>query len=495
MYVFVGQHLRQQLTRCILGVIPIDELPDDVLLAIFDFCVDRDMAQDLLPRSEPKKKKIEAWWSLVHVCRRWRSLVFGSSRRLNLRLVCTAKTPARDTLDACPVLPLFIRCYGDYPPERVDNIVAVLKHSDRVCQIILKGIPSFYLKNVSAMMQEPFPELTRLRLESLGKMDPVLPDSFLGGSAPRLQSFGLNRISFPGLPKLLLSTTHLVDLHLFDIPHSGYFSPEATVTCLSRLTNLEKLSLGFRSPQSYPDPESRRPPPMTRSVLPLLTTFWFKGVNEFLEDVVAHIDTPQLNSLYIIIFNQVVFDTVQFTQFTSRTPTLNALEIAHFSFGYQAASVKLSSQTPGYGKLNLEIPCRELDWQVSSLEQMCTSSVPPFSTLEDIYIYEDTFWHAHWKDNIEDTLWLELLQPFTAVKSLYLSWAFAPCISLALQDLVEERITEVLPNLENIFLEGMSRRGSIQKGIGQFVAARQVTDHPITLFLWERDLVDWADGF
>ena len=55
-------------------------LPDDVLLVIFDNCTNK---------YQNTKKDIEAWWhSLVHVCRRWRAIVFVSPRRLNLRLVC-----------------------------------------------------------------------------------------------------------------------------------------------------------------------------------------------------------------------------------------------------------------------------------------------------------------------------------------------------------------------------------------------------------------------
>jgi hypothetical protein len=46
-----------------------------------------------------EKLNVEEWQSLVHVCRRWRSLVLGSPRRLNLRLYCTPETPAKDTLD------------------------------------------------------------------------------------------------------------------------------------------------------------------------------------------------------------------------------------------------------------------------------------------------------------------------------------------------------------------------------------------------------------
>src|SRR5229473_268643 len=74
---------------------------------------------------------------------------------------------------------------------------------------------------------------------------------------------------------------------------------------LSVLSDLKRLSLKFQSPQSYPDLESRRPPPSKRSVIPSLTRFFFKGVTEYLEDLVSRIDAPQLNYLRIIFFNQI----------------------------------------------------------------------------------------------------------------------------------------------------------------------------------------------
>jgi F-box-like len=71
-------------------------LPDYVLLEIFDLYVDEDMSEGY--KSVFKKRRIE-WITLAHVCRRWRSVVFQSPLRLNLRLFCTPQTPARDTLD------------------------------------------------------------------------------------------------------------------------------------------------------------------------------------------------------------------------------------------------------------------------------------------------------------------------------------------------------------------------------------------------------------
>ena len=444
----------------------IDMLPDDVLLEIFDFFVEAGAFT---------KVDVEEWQTLVHVCRRWRSLVFGSPLRLDLRLFCSKKTPARHTLDVWPALPLIVICDGR--AESVDNIIAVLEHSDRVCQILTSLKRSDDLEKLSGAMQVPFPELTFLGLDG-NQMVSALPDAFLGGSAPRLENLWLEGIPFPGLPKLLLSATHIVSLQLRRIPHSGYFSPEAIVTALSTLTRLETLWLLFESPQSRPDPEHQHPPPPTRSVLPNLGYFEFKGDSEYLEVVVAHIDAPRLEHLQTTLFNDIVFDTPQFTQFISRTPIMKALEKACVTFGGNAAVVGLSSLTSGkYAKLEVIIPCRELDWQVSSMEQVCTSCLPLLPAL-DLHIDGN---QQHWQASVENALWLRLLHPFTSVKNLYLSEEVARYIVPALQELVGDRATEVLPALQNIFLEEGQRSGPVQEGIQQVVAVRQATDHPIAV--------------
>ena len=358
--------------------------------------------------------------------------------------------------------------------------MAVLERGDRVCRINLSNLRSSDFEVLLAEMQKPFPELTHLTLWSNDKMVPVDPDSFLGGSAPHLQYLLLHRCPFLGLPKLLLSTTHLVNLYLLDIPHSGYISPDAVVTVISTLTSLKHLSLDFHSPRSCPDWASRHPPPSTRSVLAVLTEFSFKGVSEYLEDLVVCIDTPQLKDLVITFFNDITFDTPQLMQFINRTPMSGALEKAHIGFLKDRTETKFSSHTAGYGGFRVQILCRGLDWQVSSLGQLCTSRLRPLSMSQDLYIFETK---ADWKDSIENRPWLELLHPFTAVKNLYLSKKLAPLIAPALQELVEGRVM-ALPALQNIFLEGLESSEPVLEGIGQFIAARRSAGHPIAISPW-----------
>ena len=408
-------------------------------------------------------------------------------------------------LDIWPALPLVIYSYG-LPSTRnlfnglgstrsLNNVVAALKCSDRVCQIILMISRVLEWKSYLAAMKQPFPELTMLRIilseDGFRVTNTVVPDSFLGRFAPRLELLELHGILFPGLPKLLLSATRLVELRLYNIPHSGYISPDAMVAALSNLTSLEYLSLYFTSPESCPDLETRRPPPLTRSVLPTLKYFAFKGASEYLEDLLTDIDALQLNKLEITFFNDILLDTPQLIQFISRTPissALEKLENAHIALKDDNARVIFRPHNYASGfVLYVSIICEGLDWQLSSLEQVCTSCLPFLSTLKDVYIHEHPKWQPDWEDKIENRVWLELLHSFITMKDLYISKSIAPHIGPALQ---EGRTTNVLPTLENIFLEGLESSGPVQKEIGQFLAARQISGHPVTISHWENSEKD-----
>jgi len=464
-------------------------LPDDVLLKMFDFHVTEYF--------RPCEKQRIEWITLAHVCRRWRTVVFQSPQRLNLQLLCTPKTPARDSLNIWPHFPLIVsvahHIFED-KPSSVDNIIAALEHNDRVCQIKLEYRTSSQFQHVtnSAAMQNPFPELTDLRLGEFvyAGLESILPNSFLGGTAPRLRSLSLYHVPFPGLPKLLLSATHLVNLDLDGIPRSGYIPPEAMATSLSALTNLESFYLEFR----YPRPralESRRPPPrpLTRSILPNLTKIRFKGASEYLEEILARIDAPRVNELNITFFNQIIFDTPQLFQFISRRPTLRLQEKGHIVFNSKGALVKFPPRRSNYGVLSVLIPCTVSEWQVSSLEQVCSSSLPPLSTLKDLYIFDDRGHPLNGQGDVENAQWSDLLRPFVAVENLYLCKKFVPRIAPALRELVGGRTTEVLAALKNIFLEGPPRRPvwHLHEGIEKFVAARRLTNRSVFVSHWARD--------
>ncbi len=139
--------------------------------------------------------------------------------------------------------------------------------------------------------------------------------------------------------------------------------------------------------------------------------------------------------------------------------------------------------------VQVDISCREPNWQLSALAQICTSFSPYLSAAESLYINEDLHSSSQldWKDGIENSEWLEFLFPFTAVKNLYLSKEFGLLIAPTLRELTEGGMTAVMPTLQNIFLEGFQPSESVEEGIGRFISSRQLTDHPITISSWDRD--------
>jgi len=294
----------------------IDLLTDDVLLEIFDH---------IRPDFEVRHVPVWKWHLLVHVCHRWRQIIFASPLRLDLRLLCTYETPVRKGLGFWPALPIVIDYDGwrDFKFNGEDDVVAALEHPGRVRQLKLT-VTSLLWRKMATIMQEPFPALTYLSISSMGRNVPTLPGGFLGGFAPCLREIRLSGVPIPALSTLLSSASDLVELVLLDIPQTGYISPAALVACLAVLPRLDSLSIGFQSQASRAD--RIHPPPETQVVLPALTSFSFEGECAYLEDFVAGIDTPRLDSIDITYSSQLDLQVPQLSEFISRSD----LELSRF---------------------------------------------------------------------------------------------------------------------------------------------------------------------
>ena len=457
-------------------------LPDDVLLETFEFYLGKDVF-DYIPFDD---HNYDGWQTLVHVCRRWRCIVFASPRRLDLKLYCTQHRLVKsETLDIWPALPIVIVASNIQPKEDETNIIAALKQHNRVCKIYYDQFQDSLLEEV-AKIDKPFPALTSLELVSSQQQNvTVLPDSFLGGSAPRLRSLELFGIPYPSIGNLLSSTTNLVELTLWRIPHSGYISPETIVPCLSMLSRLESLTLGFSHPRSRAHQTSRHPPPLTRVVFPNLTYLSFVGEIEYLEDILSQIETPILNQSIFSFFNRLVFDTPPLGHFIRRTELFMIIHTARVNFNSSYVKVILLGQQEmdnhngvSSNPLELYISCESLDWQLSVVAQILnslSSSLPTFETLE---IAVD---HYDWQDEIEVTQWLELLHPFISVKRIHLGPEnTAIFVAPALQELSEEGATEVLPALQELSLSTVPS-GLVKEAIEQFIATRRLCSRPVTV--------------
>lgn len=191
--------------------ITIRALPDDELLEIFDFCLlVADWDGDESERDYRSSIIIGARW---RICAKDGDITRITFPSYPVSWICNYPAPQRDPLGRCwvydrPYLSTHgasaaVRC----PPWRV-RIISLL-HWSTTIGCVKSSLWTFQvvqLEKFAAEIHEPFQALTRLHI--------VLPDAFMGGSAPRLRSLYLAGIPLPALSKLLLSATDLVYLGL-----------------------------------------------------------------------------------------------------------------------------------------------------------------------------------------------------------------------------------------------------------------------------------------
>jgi hypothetical protein len=450
-----------------------DILPDDVLLQIFDFC----RVGDHHPLELPTHPALE-WHRLVHVCRRWRQIIFSSTRRLDLSLLCKQGTPVRKNLGLWPALPIIIHyadhlhCIPKRPSHDEDSIIAALEHPDRVRRLKFPMTSSLSGKLATvARAQEPFPILTQLWLSSEDGCPMVLLSAFLGGLAPRLREIHLEGVFFPTLPTLLLSASDLAVLHLHRLPHTRYISAEAMVASLAALTRLHDLSIDFvwTWSTSLPDQSGRAAPP-TRVVLPVLTFFRFQGVSGYLEDLVAQIDAPCLTSIRIKCFDQLIFQVPQLFRFICQNQIFEQALTMNAEVHFCSSYVKISLSAPSRRIfLEFQISCQGLDSQVSHLAEALSQSSMILFNVHHLFM----LMYSSQLEDVDNIEWLALLRRFTAVETLVLPHGLARPITDALNEVTVAMAPEILPALRLLHM--------ISEGAGcveEFVATRQLSGLP-----------------
>ena len=428
---------------------------------------------------EDERYSYDAWYPLVHVCQRWRYVVFESPRRLNLRLHCTRRR-VREMLGVWPALPIVIWDIESFTSDE-DNIVAALEHRDRVCDIKLGSFTRLQCEKLVPLMQESFPALAKLHIQSYSTIDEplVLPDSFLGGSAPHLRFLCFGSISFPAFPKFLLSASNLVHLYL-NGTRSGHISSEM-VAALSTLSKLEVMHLSFIAPSTAnPDLEFRVHPPLTRSVLLAVKVLELEGHGKYLEDFAARIDVPSIKNLSIEFTNRPFFidgffrlpQLIYLSQLIGRAEIFRTFHYARFQLMPYAMDVTLTA-TRSTGALQLKF-LYDTESPLLSLVEAFNASLLPLSNIETFEICSPySSRDSQSRSYTEDPRWLVVLRRFSAARKLYLgSMEIAPPIAFALKQVIDEGMTDVLPALQELTVCGSLSPGPVREAIEQFLTAR-----------------------
>ncbi|KAF8495450.1 hypothetical protein F5888DRAFT_1710923 [Russula emetica] len=168
---------------------------------------------------------------------------------------------------------------------------------------------------------------------------------------------------------------------------------------------------------------------------------------------------------------------------------LNVPDEVYVIFHHDNVMIRFLSRTFGHAELHVEISCSGSEWQLSSLTQVCALCVPlPLHGRDALHRTSSIYFPQTVGKMASKTLngWI-FLRPFNGVKSLYLPTIFTLGVGSSLKELIGDRITEVLPTLQNINIFAMRgyhwQKSQEFEGIKLFVDRRRLSGHPMTISL------------
>ena len=422
------------------------------------------------------------WYRLAHVSQRWRNLILRSASYLALSLVCTNGTPVESMLAHSPPLPLTID-YGSedgITAEDEEGILLALEQCDRVRHLRL-DLPVQNLQKLVMAIDGEFPILEYLIVGPWTKDSTalMLPETL---QAPHLRHLTLGGLTCPIRPRLHPTAASLVTLSLTIFHPSAYFQPNMLLQWISFMPQLESLAVIFTFPVSIRDVKRQlrvtHMPVTTHITLPNLRLFGFQGVSAYLEAVVCRITTPRLKKLQIQLFTQPTFSVPRLAQFMDTTENVR-FDNAEVMFKDKCIDVGMFSREAESYAFGLTVDCWHLDWQVSSMAQICNALSQVFSAVEHLVLRHKVHGQSSEEHNDVDRIeWRKLLRSFSNVKTLRVKDGLVEQLSLCLRLEDRELPLELLPGLQELTYSGTRDTGD---AFTSFIDARQNAGRPVTL--------------
>ncbi|KAH9990636.1 hypothetical protein BJV74DRAFT_421172 [Russula compacta] len=476
----------------------IDNLPDEVLLDIFDSYRQHFTHDQSLWNTKHK------WFKLMHVCRRWRCIVFASSTRLDLCLFVSNSNPGNmNTIFSPHLSPLPIAINHDCPPlgvtshmkgKEIGCMLAVLKRcGDRVRGITFSGSAPDFDKLFEAT-KHPFPILEDLELYHCSIIELNLPATFLMGSAPHLRRLKLDRISLISISSLLSSAMMLIELCL------GIYNPSPKALLLTHLQNMHCLRhLKLRTWEAPSLLNSPVPPtnPRDTFLLPKLTSFHYQGPSLFLSAFMARFTAPSLQDVHFIFDGDdddedevPILHLPRFLDGVEKLyPSVQIIsECDYFRMSLLTRSESVDHPTPSFRFCS---PCSP-----ESIMRMSAALSAKLATVDELLMVSIGDSHEIWDD---DVLLPSFLRHFRSVKVLRVEDEAVFAIARALRPDGESVFPDLLPMLEEIEIRvrwsggfpespfpsqpsAFSERGMIVAAFRPFLTARQEAGRPIKIY-------------
>jgi hypothetical protein len=207
----------------------------------------------------------------------------------------------------------------------------------------------------------------------------------------------------------------------------------------------------------------------------------FNGLSTYLEGMLPHITTPLLERIQILFFDQRTTFIPRLQQFMGATDKLR----------YKCARVKLKGSVVSVGMyphgwdqmdpFYMGIVCIPPDQQVASLAQISKAVGTAFSEVEYLTLEYTRDPIPHEPSNDADRAqWLEILRPFSNVKTLGVSKGLTGELSRSLRFDDGESPMELLPELKELAYDASDNIGD-SDAFAAFLDARQNAGHPVSL--------------
>ena len=380
-----------------------------------------------------------------------------------------------------PPLPLVIDYRRtDITAKDEEAVILALEQRDRVRRIRF-GIRVLKLQKLITVIDGEYPNLEYLIL-----VDPpedkstvlFLPETL---QIPHLRHLTID-CSISIRFQLLTTAVGLVTLDLALYHPSTYFQPSVLLQLLSLMPQLEMFLIFFYFAILNRDVERQlmRTPITTHVTLLNLHTFAFLAVSAYSEAVLSRITTPRLEKFQICYLKQLTFSVPQLLQFMGRTNNLR-FGLVQFSFHSERVYVRvnpLETNMP-LGAFSINVNCWHLDWQVSSVAQICNALSQMFSSVEHLTLAHETHSQSSEEHNeVDRTEWRKLLRSFSNVKTLRIGRGLVGELSRCLLSEDGEHPLEPLPELQELTY---SESDNSNVTFASFIDARQNAGRPVTL--------------
>ena len=364
----------------------------------------------------------------------------------------------------------------DLAAEDEEGTILALRHRDRVTRVNLRLSVTSLQKLITALDDE-FTMLEYLYIAPPAKHNTLLtlPSTF---RAPQLCLLILNFFSSPIGSPLLVSAVNLAALALRFIQPSSYPHPNDLLQSLSLLPNLETLEVGFCSAVPTREIESQlsHMPILNCVTFPNLHWFSYWGASAYLEALLPHVTAPLLKRFRVHFFNQITFSVLHLTRFTAAMENFRFRGV-RLLFYHEAVAMFVDVGT-GIEDFFIQILCRHLDWQVSSMAQLFDILGPLFSEVTELNLdYRTHTSSSRVHNQVDCALWRGLFKSFRHVKTLRMHHGLVGEVSRFLQ-LDGGSPPELFPDLKEL----ICFNGSVDdKTFAAFVHEREAAGHPLKL--------------